>query len=152
MPQKLLDDLKRTVPAIVWLAFGVHGNETSSSEAALALAYSLAAAPRESELAKELGEMVVLIDPLVNPDGRDRYVAFYHSVAGEKPNADVRSLEHREPWPGGRPNHYLIDLNRDWAWLSQRESRARVSAYRLWEPHVYVDFHEMGVDVDVALQ
>lgn len=146
LPEKLFEDLRRTQPAIVWLAFGVHGNETSSSEAALGVAYTLATAPPQSELAKSLGEMVVLIDPLVNPDGRDRYVSFYRAVAGQKPDADPRSLEHREPWPGGRPNHYLIDLNRDWAWLSQRESRARVALYRLWEPHVYVDFHEMGVE------
>lgn len=146
LPPKLYDDLKRTVPAIVWLAFGVHGNESSSSEAALGVAYTLAAAPAQSELGKALDEMIVLIDPLVNPDGRDRYVAFYQAAAGERPDADLRSLEHREPWPGGRANHYLIDLNRDWAWLSQRESRARVAAYRLWEPHVYVDFHEMGVE------
>jgi hypothetical protein len=146
LPPKLYEDLKRTQPAIVWLAFGVHGNETSSSEAALALAYTLAAAPPQGELAKSLEEMVVLIDPLVNPDGRDRYVAFYHGVAGREPDPDPRSLEHREPWPGGRTNHYMIDLNRDWVWLSQRESRARVAAYRLWEPHVYVDFHEMAVE------
>lgn len=146
LPQKLLEDLRRTQPAMVWLAFGVHGNESSSSEAALGVAYTLAAAPPQSELGKSLDEMVVLIDPVVNPDGRDRYVAFYRSVAGQRPDADPRSLEHREPWPGGRSNHYLIDLNRDWAWLSQRETRARVAAYRLWEPHVYVDFHEMGVE------
>lgn len=146
LPPKLLEDLRRTQPAIVWLAFGVHGNESSSSEAALGVAYTLAAAPPQSELARSLDEMVVLIDPVVNPDGRDRYVSFYRAAAGQKPDADPRSLEHREPWPGGRSNHYLIDLNRDWAWLSQRESQARVSAYRLWEPHVYVDFHEMGVE------
>ncbi len=146
LPPKVVDEMKRSQPAIVWLAFGVHGNETSSSEAALALAYTLAAAPPQSELAKSLDDMVVLIDPLVNPDGRDRYVAFYQGAAGEKPDGDPLSLEHREPWPSGRPNHYLIDLNRDWAWLTQRETRARVSAYRLWEPHVYVDFHEMGVE------
>lgn len=146
LPPKVLEELKRSQPALVWLAFGVHGNETSSSEAALAVAYTLAAAPPQSELAKGLDETVVLIDPLSNPDGRDRYVTFYHSVAGETPDPDPRSLEHREPWPSGRPNHYLIDLNRDWAWLSQVETQARVAAYRLWEPHVYVDFHEMGVE------
>lgn len=146
LPQKLLEDLRRTQPAIVWLAFGVHGNEAASSEAALAVAYTLAASPAQSELSKSLDEMVVLLDPMVNPDGRDRYVNFYRSVTGQQPDADLRSMEHREPWPGGRPNHYLIDLNRDWAWLSQRESQARVAAYRFWEPHVYVDFHEMGVE------
>ncbi len=131
-----------TQPAIVWLAYGVHGNESSSAEAAMGAAYVLAAARGDWE--RLLREVVVLIDPLSNPDGRERYVSAYEQRRGPAPDPDPTAAEHVEPWPGGRFNHYLIDLNRDWAWASQRETRHRVAAFRQWEPQVYVDFHEMG--------
>ena len=133
--------LRRT-PLVVWLAYGVHGNESSSAEAALGAAYVLAAA--QGETAEMLKDVVVLIDPLQNPDGRERYVNGYRQRRGNEANARRAAAEHWEPWPGGRQNHYLIDLNRDWAWASQQETRQRIAAYRSWEPQVYVDFHEMG--------
>lgn len=136
------DRLLQKQPAIVWLAYGVHGNESSSAEAALATIYLLAAGQGEAE--EILRNTVVLIDPLVNPDGRERYVSSFRQRVGDTPNPNRAAAEHWEPWPGGRPNHYLIDLNRDWAWASQLETRQRIALYRTWEPHVYVDFHEMS--------
>jgi hypothetical protein len=138
------DRLVRRTPALVWLAYGVHGNEASSAEAAMGAAYVLAAG--QGEIAEMLEGVVVLIDPLSNPDGRERYVSSFHQRRGEEPNPRRTAAEHFEPWPGGRQNHYLIDLNRDWAWASQQETRQRVAAYRQWEPQVYVDFHEMGTE------
>ena len=134
--------LTRSLPVLVWLAYGVHGNESSSAEAAMGAIYVLAAG--QGEIAEMLKGMVVLIDPLANPDGRERYVQSFRQRIGETPNPNRVAAEHWEPWPGGRQNHYLLDLNRDWAWATQQESRARVAAYRAWEPQVYVDFHEMG--------
>ena len=131
-----------TDPAVVWLGYGVHGNEPSSSEAAMAAAYLLAAVG--DPWADWLERVVVLIDPLANPDGRERYVNFYESRRGRSPDPLADAAEHWEPWPGGRQNHYLVDLNRDWAWATQRETRHRLAAYRGWEPQVYVDFHEMS--------
>jgi hypothetical protein len=87
---------------------------------------------------------IVLIDPCVNPDGRERYVRWFNAIAGIVPDANPASWEHREPWPGGRVNHYYFDLNRDWAFLSQIESKKRVVAYLQTPPQVHVDFHEMG--------
>lgn len=130
-------------PVVVWLAYGVHGNEASSAEAAIATAYLLAAATG-SEWERLLRDVVVLIDPLSNPDGRERYLSAFENRRGREPNPDPAAAEHAEPWPGGRTNHYQIDLNRDWAWITQRETRARIAAYRSFEPQVYVDFHEMG--------
>lgn len=129
-------------PVVVWLGYGIHGNESSSAEAAMATAYLVAAG--QEEVAAWLEEMVVLIDPLSNPDGRERYVTGFEQRRGRVPDADPDAAEHWEPWPGGRQNHYLIDLNRDWAWASQRETRERLNAYRRWEPQVYVDLHEMS--------
>jgi hypothetical protein len=136
--------LEKRLPVVVWLAYGVHGNEASSSEAAMVVAYTLAAGLGET--ADLLRKTIVLIDPLSNPDGRERYVHAFEQRQGGEPNSHRAAAEHWEPWPGGRQNHYLIDLNRDWAWATQQESRGRVAAYRAWEPQVYVDFHEMGAD------
>jgi len=136
--------IARRAPLVVWLAYGVHGNESSSAEAAMAAAYVLAAA--EGETAGMLKDVVVLIDPLQNPDGRERYVSGYKQRRGDEANPRRTASEHFEPWPGGRQNHYVIDLNRDWAWASQQETRQRIAAYRSWEPQVYVDFHEMSSD------
>lgn len=136
------DRLVRRTPAVVWLAYGVHGNESSSAEAAMGAAYVLAAA--QGEAAQMLENVVVLLDPLQNPDGRERYIDGYRQRQGEQGNPRRASAEHFEPWPGGRQNHYVIDLNRDWAWASQQETRQRIAAYRSWEPQVYVDFHEMS--------
>ena len=91
-----------------------------------------------------LDNCVVLIDPLTNPDGHERYVQFYNSVAGEHPVADRFAVEQNERWPSGRSNHYYFDLNRDRAWQSQQETRNRLKVYLAWHPQVAADLHEMG--------
>jgi hypothetical protein len=129
-------------PAVVYFSYGVHGNESSSSEAAMWTAWDLArGAP---EVAGALDSLVVVIDPATNPDGRDRYVQWFQSVVGDRPNPSPQAREHREPWPGGRFNHYLFDLNRDWSWGTQPETRARLASWAAWNPEVHVDFHEQG--------
>lgn len=131
--------------AVVWLSYNVHGNETSSSEAALKTIYELVR-PGNSETKQWLQNTVVIIDPMINPDGRDRYVHWYTETAAGRQNINRDAREHREPWPGGRTNHYYFDLNRDWAWLTQKESRHRTEIYQQWMPHIHVDFHEQGIN------
>ena len=128
--------------AVVWLSYNVHGNEAVSTEAALRTLYELTT-PRADAW---LRDVVVVLDPCLNPDGRDRYVTGYRQRRGDRPDADADGWEHDEPWPGGRFNHYLFDLNRDWAWGTQPETRARLAVYNRWMPAVHVDFHEQGVD------
>jgi hypothetical protein len=130
-------------PVIVWLSYNVHGNEPSSSEAAMKTLYELVN-PANSQAQEWLKHAIVVIDPCINPDGRDRYVNWYSTIAGLNPDPDPQSREHHEPWPGGRTNHYNFDLNRDWAWQTQTESRARLKMYNDWLPQVHVDFHEQG--------
>jgi hypothetical protein len=130
-------------PAIVWLSYNVHGNEPSSSEAALLTLYALTD-PANTQTKEWLKNTVVVIDPCINPDGRDRYVNWFNSVVGKDKNANPVSREHAEPWPGGRSNHYNFDLNRDWAWQTQVETRQRLKKYNEWLPQVHVDFHEQG--------
>ena len=127
--------------AIVWLSYNVHGNEASSTEAAMLTLYELVTAKKAW-----LENTVVILDPCINPDGRDRYVNWYNQVKSTPYNTDQNAKEHAEPWPGGRPNHYLFDLNRDWAWATQVESKQRIKVYNKWMPHIHVDFHEQGIN------
>jgi hypothetical protein len=127
--------------AIVWLSYNVHGNEASSTEAAMLTLYKLLTTHKDL-----LKNTVIIIDPCINPDGRDRYVNWFNETASAPYNVDRQASEHNEPWPGGRPNHYLFDLNRDWAWATQVESTSRLQAYNKWMPHIHVDFHEQGIN------
>ncbi|SDS18812.1 Zinc carboxypeptidase [Christiangramia echinicola] len=127
--------------AIVWLSYNVHGNEASSTEASMKTIYKLI-----TEKQDWLKNTVVIIDPCVNPDGRDRYTNWYNQVKAEPYNITQEADEHHEPWPGGRPNHYLFDLNRDWAWATQIETQERLKIYNQWLPHIHVDFHEQGIN------
>src|SRR5215208_1181585 len=92
-------------PVIVWLSYNVHGNETSSSEAGMMTLYALVD-PSNQQTKQWLQNTVVVIDPCINPDGRDRYVNWFNSITGAKYNPSLDAREHREPWPGGRTNHY----------------------------------------------
>ena len=127
--------------SIVWLSYNVHGNEASSTEAAMLTIYELVTTKK-----RWLKNTVVIIDPCLNPDGRDRYVNWYQQVKSTPFNINQEGKEHSEPWPGGRPNHYLFDLNRDWAWATQSETAQRIKIYNKWMPHIHVDFHEQGIN------
>jgi hypothetical protein len=129
--------------AIVWLSYNVHGNEANSLEASMWTLYELANS-QNTKTQSWLENTVVILDPCINPDGRDRYANFYNQYGNRPANSSGDSKEHREPWPGGRTNHYMFDLNRDWAWETQIESQQRIKVYNQWMPHVHVDFHEQG--------
>ncbi len=137
--------VEENAPAIVWLSYNVHGNETSSSEAAMMTIWALVD-PSNAKTKEWLRNTVVVIDPCINPDGRDRYVNWFNSIVGKNMNPSLNAREHREPWPGGRTNHYNFDLNRDWAWQTQIESQQRMKMYNQWMPYVHVDFHEQGIN------
>ncbi|MCC6460752.1 MAG: zinc carboxypeptidase, partial [Saprospiraceae bacterium] len=131
--------------AIVWLSMSVHGNEASGSECSMLLAYQLAR-QNEPEVQAWLKNTVVILDPSLNPDGYDRYSHWIRSVSNQVANPRRDAREHREPWPGGRTNHYYFDLNRDWAWATQAETRQRIDLYQRWLPHVHADVHEQYVE------
>ncbi|MBD9437221.1 peptidase M14 [Pseudoxanthomonas sp. PXM03] len=139
------DAAAANAPVVVWLAYSVHGAETSSAEAALLTAWYLAA-DRSESTRRWLREAVVLLDPAQNPDGRDRTANWHNAWASSPPSADPADREHVEPFPGGRFNHYLTDLNRDWLALSQADSWPKVEHFHRWYPNVQIDFHEMGKD------
>lgn len=128
---------------IIWLSYNVHGDEAAGTEAALATLHHLTTA---AEVQRWLDEVIVVIDPCENPDGHDRYVHHYRQSATQLINPTANAAEHHQPWPGGRFNHYLFDLNRDWVWGTQPETQARVPFYQQYMPHVHVDLHEMGAE------
>ncbi|POY37063.1 zinc carboxypeptidase [Solitalea longa] len=132
-------------PVIVWLSYNVHGNEAVSTETSMQVLYELVN-PSNAKAKQWLKNTIVIIDPCLNPDGRERYVNFYTERVGKTPNVNAATREHQEPWPGGRPNHYLFDLNRDWAWQTQQETQYRMALYNKWLPQIHVDFHEMGMN------
>ena len=138
----ILDGQAVGTTPIVWLSYNVHGNEANSTEASMNTLYELV--KTGSDKSAWLEDMVVIIDPCINPDGRDRYANFYNQFGNLPYNPDPMSAEHHEPWPGGRQNHYLFDLNRDWAWQTQVETQARIKVYNEWLPQIHVDFHEQG--------
>jgi len=133
------------VKGIVWLSYNVHGNESVSTEASMQTLYELAD-PSNARTQPWLDDTVVIIDPCINPDGRERYVQWYNRTVGRVQNPTPEAREHDEPWPGGRTNHYYFDLNRDWAWGVQQETQQRLPLYNRWMPHIHVDFHEQSVD------
>lgn len=126
---------------IVWLSYNVHGNESVSTEASMQTIYDLLTTKSDY-----LEDLIVLIDPCINPDGRDRYVNWYNQYKNSPNQVDPYSKEHHEGWWSGRSNHYMFDLNRDWAWLTQVESQQRLKQFNKWLPQIHVDFHEQGVD------
>ena len=133
-------------PAVTWLSYGVHGNEISSTDASMLTAYHLLASTGDDRVDSILQNTIVVIDPMQNPDGRDRFIHNFVTAQGLQPDSDRLSAEHDEPWPGGRTNHYLFDMNRDWFIQTQPETQGRTKAMLEWYPVAYVDAHEMGSD------
>ena len=133
------------MPIIVYQGFSIHGNEPSGSNAALAVAYYLAAA-QGSEIEKLLNETVILFDPSYNPDGLQRFAYWANINKSKNINPDPNDREYNEIWPGGRTNHYWFDMNRDWLPVQLPESQARINTFHNWYPNILTDHHEMGTN------
>jgi len=132
-----------TLPAIAWMAYSIHGNETSGADAALTSIYHYGAST-DPEVTNMLDDMIIVIDPIMNPDGRARFAKSLEQYRGTAPNVDDQSLLHRGDWPYGRTNHYFFDLNRDFFYLTQPETKGRVELINKWRPQLMIDGHEMG--------
>ncbi|NVJ49969.1 MAG: peptidase [Gammaproteobacteria bacterium] len=135
----LIDQL----PAIAWLAYSIHGNESSGADAALLTIYHLIASS-DPEVSQLLEQQLIIIDPMMNPDGRARFAKQLQENRGLAVNLDDQSLLHTGSWPYGRTNHYFFDLNRDFIYTTQPETKGRVALINQWYPQLMVDGHEMG--------
>ena len=131
------------LPAVAWMAYSIHGNETSGADAAIGVIYHLIAS-KDDDILELLDDMVIIVDPVMNPDGRARFAKNLEQYRGTAPNYDDQSLIHTGDWPYGRTNHYYYDLNRDWVYLTQPETQGRVALINEWKPQILVDAHEMG--------
>jgi len=131
------------MPVVVLLGYGVHGNEPSAHNASPLVAYYLLASESPEVLAM-LKNMVIIIDPSLNPDGQDRFASWVNRHRSLTLNPNPEGREFHDVWPGSRSNHYWFDLNRDWLPLQHPESAGRVRAYHRWLPNVKGDFHEFG--------
>lgn len=130
-----------TMPLVLAAGYSVHGNEASGINSSLLAAYHFAAA---NEIEEDLNNIVILIDPALNPDGYSRYSTWVNSHRSYNLNGDPNNRELGEAWPGGRGNHYWFDLNRDWLLVQHPESQNRVAKFQEWLPNIYLDYHEMG--------
>jgi hypothetical protein len=136
-------DAEKNNPLVVWLGYGVHGNESSPGNASMLVAYYLAAS-QSQEVQEVLNSSVILIDPCLNPDGFNRAATWSNMHTHKTIVSNPADRQFREDWPGGRTNHYWFDLNRDWLPLQHPESQARIEQFHKWKPHVLTDHHEMG--------
>lgn len=136
------DRIVKSSPAVAWLGYSIHGDETSGSDASLAIVHHFAAGT-SADVTDLLKNVVVVVDPCLNPDGRERILSQFEQGAGYVPNLDADTMG-RGRWPYGRGNHYLFDMNRDWIWGTQPETRARWAAILSFHPQLLVDAHEMG--------
>ena len=132
-------------PIVVWLGYSVHGDEISGTNAAMVVAYHLAAS-QDKAVADMLDDTIIVIEPSLNPDGMDRFVNWVTTHRGISENSDPNHIEHHQSWRTGRTNHFGFDLNRDWLLLSQKESQNRLPYFHQYQPNVLGDFHEMGAN------
>ena len=144
-PKKVSNKKIKKMPVVAYFGYSIHGDEASGGEAAMLLLYHLSAGSSIA-IRNYLENIVLIIDPMLNPDGRDRFANWANGNRGHVATIDLNDREHNQPWPGGRTNHYLYDLNRDWLPATQPESQGRLKLYYNWRPQVVVDFHEMGRD------
>lgn len=133
----------QNMPVVMYMGYSVHGNEPSGANAALIAAYHFAAA---NEIEADLENIVLLLDPAINPDGLNRFASWVNSHKAYILNGDPAQRELNEAWPRGRTNHYWFDLNRDWLPVQHPESRNRVKVFQSWLPNIHLDFHEMGTN------
>ena len=138
-------DESESLPNITWMGYSIHGNEPSGSNSSMLFGYHLTAS-NSDDVKAQLNDQVIIIDPMLNPDGLNRFATWANMYRSEDPHSDELTMEHREDWPRGRTNHYWFDLNRDWLLQQHPESQARVRQFHLWRPHILTDFHEMGTN------
>ncbi|MEO0650322.1 MAG: M14 family zinc carboxypeptidase [Planctomycetota bacterium] len=135
-------ELIESRPAFAWLGYGIHGDETSAADAAPVVAWHLIAGTSDN-VTSILEDVVVVIDPILNPDGRARTIGQVEQMSGYVVDIDHASMQ-RGRWPYGRGNHYLVDMNRDWIAGVAPATLGRWEAVRRYWPQIFVDGHEMG--------
>lgn len=133
------------MPLVLYMGYSIHGDEQSGSNAALLVAYYLAAA-QGADIENKLQNSIILLDPSLNPDGMSRFVSWVNTHRSEHLVSDPNSMELNQRWPSGRTNHYWFDLNRDWMPVQHPASQGRIETFHHWKPNILTDHHEMGTN------
>lgn len=128
---------------IIQLGYNVHGGELAGTDASVLSAYYFTAT-KNADILNRLNDAVILIEPALNPDGRERAAQYFNSFHSNPSVTDALDMEHTQSFTPLRGNHFYADLNRDWFALVHPESRARAAYYHQWYPNIYIDYHEMG--------
>ena len=150
-PASVSDADLESMPAVAYMGYSIHGDEASGTEAAMLFLYHMAAG-QGGDIQAALDNTVLIVDPMMNPDGRDRFVDWANGNRGATATADPQDREHNQNWPGGRTNHYWFDLNRDWLLVQHPASQGRIDLFHQWKPQVLTDFHEMGSEATYFFQ
>ncbi len=140
-----LSQLVAKLPAVAWMGYSIHGDEISGVDAGMQLIYQLAAGT-DAETKMLLDSVLIIVDPIENPDGRERYLSMLSTFKSSVPNYNISAMQHRGVWPGGRTNHYWFDMNRDWILAIHPETKGRLETFKTWQPHLAIDAHEQGSD------
>jgi hypothetical protein len=151
VPYKTKELENSNEPLVIWLGYSVHGDEISGANAAMVVAYYLAAS-EEAEIKTMLANTIIVLEPSINPDGMDRFVNWVTTYRGSADNGDAEHVEHHQDWVSGRTNHFWFDLNRDWLLLTQKESQHRLQYFHQYQPHVLGDYHEMSANSSYFFQ
>ncbi len=137
-------------PVIMWYGGSIHGFELSGAEGVLKLLERLTTQNDPATL-DVLRNAVILIDPMLNPDGRDAFAQLNHANLGHRPNSKLEDWTNDfDRWQSlkFRTGHYYFDTNRDWFAHTQRETLYRLPTILAWRPQIVVDMHEMGSDTE----
>jgi hypothetical protein len=115
----------------------LHSDETGSTESVLELAYRLAVS--EQPMIRRIREnMVVLINPVCNPDGRDKQVEWFYRF--------LKGKTDRDTLPRGSPPYWskyaFVDINRDAHQLAHETTKALSRMFFEWHPVIVHDLHE----------
>ena len=122
---------------IYYLNAGLHSDETGSTESVLELAYRLAVS--EQPMIREIREkLVVLINPVCNPDGRDKVTEWFYTYL--KGKTDYGNLPRQSPpyWS----KYAFVDINRDTHRQTHETTKAVHRMFYEWHPTVVHDLHE----------
>jgi hypothetical protein len=118
---------------IYWITGGLHSPECGSPEMLMELVYRLAV--EETGFFQTIrNNMIVLITPVLEVDGRDRYVDTYRY---KKDHKDKKTLP-LVYWG----NYVAHDNNRDNIGLALRLTKNLLKTYFEWHPVIMHDLHE----------
>jgi hypothetical protein len=132
-----MERLVGRIEPVYYIQGGLHSAEMGPPEMLTELAYRLAAS-EDSAIARIRRDVVVVINPVAEPDGRDRQVDWYYRYTKGRPDP-ADGFPRSAPYWGKYAFH---DNNRDGLQMALALTRAIHRVYYAWHPLVMHDLHE----------